>query len=178
MAGEQCKSTRPQVSRKTHTMSDKIQADISLRLKESNALLDAVLALQPRDANAPVGQRPDDVVLAVTQELVARIPTGLKHRQVEPLAPPSMCRKLRRAILKYDQPKATRTRHNCQVLIFGGSRCSVVRLHHWTNSILLSSYLPKDIVSNRSPTEVRVDLQRIFGNSVAQATSDGKMTSK
>ncbi|CAM9200200.1 unnamed protein product, partial [Sphacelaria rigidula] len=56
-------------------------ADISLRLKESNALLDAVLALQPRDANAPIGQRPDDVVLAVTQELVARIPGGLKHRQ-------------------------------------------------------------------------------------------------
>lgn len=58
------------------------QADISLRLKESKALLDAVLALQPRDASASAGQRPDDVVLAVTQELMARIPGGLKHRKV------------------------------------------------------------------------------------------------
>lgn len=85
MAGRQYGATRSQVLRKTHVFSNKIQADISLRLKESNALLDAVLALQPRDANAPIGQRPDDVVLAVTQELVARIPGGLKHRQVKPL---------------------------------------------------------------------------------------------
>lgn len=61
---------------------DPLQADISLRLKESKALLDAVLALQPRDANASPGQRPDDVVLAVTQELVSKIPGSLKHRKV------------------------------------------------------------------------------------------------
>lgn len=58
------------------------QADISLRLKESTALMDAVLALQPRDANAPAGQRPDDMVMAVAQDLVARLPGGLKHRKV------------------------------------------------------------------------------------------------
>lgn len=58
------------------------QADISLRLKESKALLDAILALQPRDSNSSSGQRPDDVVLAVTQELMARIPGGLTHRKV------------------------------------------------------------------------------------------------
>lgn len=58
------------------------QADISLRLKESKALLDAILALQPRDSNSSAGQRPDDVVLAVTQELTARIPGGLTHRKV------------------------------------------------------------------------------------------------
>lgn len=68
------------------------QADISLRLKESTALLDAVLALQPRDANAPAGQRPDDVVLAVTQELVSRIPGGLKHRKVCWLCTPQFFR--------------------------------------------------------------------------------------
>lgn len=60
-----------------------LQADISLRLKESKALLDAVLSLQPRDANASAGQRPDDVVLAVTQELVSKIPGSLKHRKVQ-----------------------------------------------------------------------------------------------
>lgn len=59
-----------------------LQADISLRLKESKALLDAVLALQPRDANASAGQRPDDVVLAVTQEVIAKTPRSLKHRKV------------------------------------------------------------------------------------------------
>lgn len=59
-----------------------LQADISLRLKESKALLDAVLALQPRDANASAGQRPDDVVLAVTQEVIAQTPGSLKHRKV------------------------------------------------------------------------------------------------
>ncbi|CAM9286047.1 unnamed protein product [Ectocarpus sp. 6 AP-2014] len=56
-------------------------ADISLRLKESKALLDAILALQPRDSNSSAGQRPDDVVLAVTQELMARIPGCLTHRK-------------------------------------------------------------------------------------------------
>eukprot|EP00903_Cladosiphon_okamuranus_P017642 g16249.t1 len=56
-------------------------ADISLRLKESKALLDSVLALQPRDANTSAGQRPDDVVLAVTQEVIAKTPGSLKHRK-------------------------------------------------------------------------------------------------
>ena len=60
-----------------------LQADISLRLKESKALLDSVLALQPRDANASAGQRPDDVVLAVTQEVISQTPGSLKHRKVE-----------------------------------------------------------------------------------------------
>lgn len=59
-----------------------LQADISLRLKESKALLDSVLALQPRGANASAGQRPDDVVLAVTQEVIAKTPGSLKHRKV------------------------------------------------------------------------------------------------
>lgn len=58
------------------------QADISLRLKESTDLLEAILALQARDANAPVGQRPDDVVLAVSQEVLTRMPGKLKHRDV------------------------------------------------------------------------------------------------
>lgn len=44
--------------------------------------MEAVLSLQPRDANAPAGQRPDDVVMAVAQDLVARLPGGLKHRKV------------------------------------------------------------------------------------------------
>ncbi|CAM9656208.1 unnamed protein product [Ascophyllum nodosum] len=56
-------------------------ADISLRLKESNELLEAIFALQVRDASSPTGQRPDDVVLAVTQELHAKTPGTLKHRQ-------------------------------------------------------------------------------------------------
>ena len=44
--------------------------------------MEAVLSLQPRDANAPVGQRPDDVVMVVAQDLVTRLPGGLKHRKV------------------------------------------------------------------------------------------------
>ncbi|CAM9197261.1 unnamed protein product [Discosporangium mesarthrocarpum] len=56
-------------------------ADISLRLKESSGLLDAVLALQPRDASAPAGQSPHDAVLAITQELMAKIPKTLQHRK-------------------------------------------------------------------------------------------------
>ena len=67
---------------KPSTRDVRSQADISLRLKESTALMEAVLSLQPRDANAPAGQRPDDVVMAVAQDLVAQLPGGLEHRKV------------------------------------------------------------------------------------------------
>ncbi|CAM9578319.1 unnamed protein product [Phaeothamnion confervicola] len=55
-------------------------ADASVRLRDGQRLLGAVLALQPREAAVSSGQTPDEAVATAAADMLAKLPAPLAHR--------------------------------------------------------------------------------------------------